>query len=471
MSGVLLMTSNGTGMGHLTRMTAVGLTLPADRSPVLLSLSLGLPTATGLGIPGEYCPSYDRPWIASSNWNSYLRDRVTALVEETRSEVVVFDGVSPYSGIAKAAQQLRDVAFVWLRRGMWKEGNERALARGRFFDLVIEPGDLAAASDRGPTAELTDARRVGPISIIEPVGVMPRDQARSALGLPADGPVALVTLGSGRLGDVAEPGQAAVRALLEDPAWHIAVTRSPIARNEVGVAGWDRITELSEVYPLARYLPAFDVAISSAGYNAVHELVPAGVPSLLVANTSTKTDDQGARARGVEAQGLALAVDDTDPGAIGGKVRELIDDAARGDMAQRAASTRELMTGAGETGRLATAFGDEFETRRLTVTERISTAVQDAKDLVRSALGEERTTRVKEMLGRRPTPVHHRASVRLLDGWPAGESPDLPLVVTEELTGADLRRDHPVEHLLGGSSPGYRDRRLEIVSRYYDIVP
>ena len=76
MTNILLATSNGTGMGHLTRQAAVALALSKENNATLFSLSLGLPLATGLGIRGEYCPSYDRPWIATSDWHAYLRDRL-----------------------------------------------------------------------------------------------------------------------------------------------------------------------------------------------------------------------------------------------------------------------------------------------------------------------------------------------------------------------------------------------------------
>ncbi len=50
------------------------------------------------------------------------------------------------------------------------------------------------------------------------------------------------------------------------------------------------------VYPLSRYLRAFDAAVVAAGYNSYHEMVMAGVPAAYVPNLATTTDDQLARA-------------------------------------------------------------------------------------------------------------------------------------------------------------------------------
>ena len=472
MSNVLLMTSNGAGMGHLTRLLAVALALGPDHRATLFSLSLGLPTVTGLGVAGEYCPSYDRPWVATRNWNSYLRDRLVAIIEETGTDVVVFDGVAPYPGIAGAAREKRDVAFVWLRRGMWKDTNHRALAKGRFFDLVIEPGDLAGEADHGPTSLLDDSVRVAPISIIEALGTLPREHARSELGLPADGDIALVTLGSGRLGEVATPGRIAVEALLKLPGWHVAVTRSPIATNEIELDRAGRLTEMRGVYPLARYLSAFDLAVSSAGYNAVHELVPAGVPTLLVANTSTRTDDQSSRAASLESQGLAFAVNDDDSDGLRRKLEAISDTEARSRLSEQARASRDSLSGAAETGVLATAFADGFLGRRLTIPDRIAATVQASKETTKSVLGEAGTERLKRLFGRQPSPVHQRSSVRVIEGHPGSlEGDDVPpLAVLDKLSTNDLDRGHPVEHVLPGSSLAYRERRLEIIDRYYDVV-
>jgi predicted glycosyltransferase len=469
-ANVLLVTSNGTGMGHLTRQAAIALSMGDEHKPTIFSLSLGLPLVVGLGIAGEYCPSYDRPWIATRNWNSYLRDRIVAIAKEIEADGVLFDGVAPYPGLAHAARELRHVAFIWLRRGMWKDTNQRALHKGRFFDAVIEPGDLAAEDDHGPTAHLEDAIRVGPISILEPLGPLAREEARRHLALPTEGPVALVTLGSGRLGDVAGPGRVAVETLLAETDWHVAVTRSPVAINQVPVEHARRLTKLSDVYPLARYLSAFDAAVSSAGYNAVHELIPAGVPTLLVANTSTRTDDQTTRAVSLGRQGLALAANDSDLTAVESGVRALLDEGLRSDLHVHGRETITSLTGASETAAAVVSEAEAFHYRRRSAREFAEVQVEKAKNLVRSMLGEERTEKLKRALGRRPTPVHSRSTVEVVSTT-GGSFPDrLQLAFVRSLRGGDLHLNQPIEHVIEGASSEYEAQRLEIVHRYYDVV-
>lgn len=471
MTNVLLVTSNGTGMGHLTRQLAVALAIDGEHQANLFSLSVGLPLATALGVRGEYCPSHEQPWIASRDWQYYLRDRLLAIVEETQTEVVLFDGVAPYPGLGRAMNLLRGVAFVWLRRGMWRKASSHHLRKSSSFDLVIEPGDLAGDADHGPTAGLADVLKVSPISLTEVLEPIPRDEARLALGLPPDPEVALVTLGSGRLGDVAGPGEVALRTLLEESDCHVAVTSSAVAENAVSLGASDRVSEVRGTYPLVPYLSAFDLAVSSAGYNAVHELVPAGVGTLFIANTSTQTDNQTARSNRIAQLGLGLHAEDTDPDSVAAGIRSLLDSSRREKISQAAVATKPGMTGAAETGETVASFGAGFTKRHQNMSALLSIRLQLAKERLKEALGEQGTAAVRRLLGRPPAAVSEPAEVRLVDQpEPAGGVGPLPLAVTETITIDHLRNAAPFEHLLPGSDSEYRKRRLDIVHRYYDVV-
>jgi hypothetical protein len=220
---------------------------------------------------------------------------------------------------------------------MWRAGgNTRALRSRPFFDLVIEPGDLAADADRGATARLADAVRVPPVTLVEHKQALARESAAEALGLEPGRPTALVTLGAGTLDDVTAPATAAIRTLLIDPDWQIAVTRAHIALDGLPLLNPHRMVELRGVYPLARYLRAFDAAVSAADYNSFHELLLAGVPTLLVSNRAAATDDQTARASWAAEKGLALAADADDLDAVSTQAARVLDPAVRAGSSPRA---------------------------------------------------------------------------------------------------------------------------------------
>src|SRR5690606_27779601 len=71
--------------------------------------------------------------------------------------------------------------------------------------------------------------------------------------------------------------------------------RAPISVKDVPLP--DDVMPIA-VYPLARYMRAFDVFVGAAGYNTCCEVLQSGVPSLFVPNTQV-SDDQTRRAEKV----------------------------------------------------------------------------------------------------------------------------------------------------------------------------
>src|SRR5690606_22504786 len=116
--------------------------------------------------------------------------------------------------------------------------------------------------------------------------------ARASLGLAPGGRYALFSLGPGNLKDVSGIGQGLIRAF-EAQGFQVLWARPPISVRDVELPA--SVQPLS-VYPLARYLRAFDVFVGAAGYNTCCEVVQTGVPALLVPNEQL-ADDQVRRAK------------------------------------------------------------------------------------------------------------------------------------------------------------------------------
>ncbi|WP_052336239.1 hypothetical protein [Nocardioides alkalitolerans] len=427
---VLLATSNGVGMGHLTRQLTVALAGAAELDVMLLSLSGALPTVArasadgrlpgAVGVRFEHCPSRTSPWQGEgaakvawrATWDHYFADRVRTLAAETGARVVVFDGVVPYAGLLAAREAMPTTAFVWVRRGMWQAGvGAEWLARSDAFDLVVEPGDFGAAADTGPTAGRSGTTRTAPVSLTSVVPPLPRDEARRALGLDPTRPALLLAPGSGAYADVSTLVAAVLARVAEvAPDWQVAVTRQAIARHATRAS--DQVVVLQDVYPLARYLPAFDAAVSAAGYNAVHEQLAVGLPTLFVPSTGHETDDQVARVRGVTEIGAALAATGADDLVAG--VDRLLD--------------------AGVRAGLAAACAD------LPAADGASTIAALLADLGRAHPAPAWPDRVGP-------PAWRRAAT-----WPRG-----PVrVVTTPTPPVD---DEPTEQLVAGASPRYREAR------------
>lgn len=466
---VVLVTSNGVGMGHLTRQLTLALSAPEQLDPALFSLSGALPTVRSAvaagrlpelhGVRTEYCPSRRSGWLPKGGparrlrevhpaygWEPYFGERVRALVAETGARLVLFDGVVPYAGLRAARRALPATAFVWMRRGMWRAGvGADWLEHADLFDLVIEPGDFAAAGDVGLTAARRDATRVAPISIADAITTHDRAEARRALGLDPDRPALLLTPGTGALEDVGSPVQVALEVLRERaPDWQVAVTSPALARHGVGTDD-DGVVLLTDTYPLARSLAAFDASVSAAGYNSVHELLGARIPTVLVPGHSLGTDDQPGRAATLEGDGACLTVQPDDAAGMRAAMVRLLDpDTAAG----LRAACRELPTptGGAEAARLLVDLAGR------------SGAPSDP-----TAAGPWGPPAWRRALPDPRTPV----------SWPSadgevsiGRRGRRPLRMTEELPAHRVGQD-PLEHLVEGASPEYRRARAEIARWIY----
>jgi UDP:flavonoid glycosyltransferase YjiC (YdhE family) len=173
-----------------------------------------------------------------------------------------------------------------------KEGTFAATVDESEFDLVLVPGELGAVKRESLLAGGGLRLLIPPVCLLGSDEMLDRAAARKALGLSADGRHALFSLGSGNLKDVTEIGQGLIK-ILKAEGFNVAWAQPPISVHDVklplGVASLP-------IYPLARYLRAFDVFVGAAGYNTCYEVMQAGVPALFVPNMQL-VDDQTRRAR------------------------------------------------------------------------------------------------------------------------------------------------------------------------------
>lgn len=301
---VCFVTSNGAGMGHLTRLLAVARRLGDGIESSFISMSQACGVVAQYGYEFEYIPSKGDLQVEGGEWNRFFTDRFMQALNRMEPDVVVFDGTWPYQGVAHAVDHY-GAKFVWMRRGMWRaETPATSLVRNTGFDLVIEPGDVASAYDHGPTGRAIDAAHVEPIIVLDPSEVYDRESARRALGISHDDNAMLLTLGAGNINKIDDDVNEVIRSVKSLPdEWRIFMTSPLIAEGSAVTEG----VETLAIYPLALYAKAFDFVVSATGYNSFHEWLAYGIPALWIANGNTITDDQIGRARYAHDFGLGFA--------------------------------------------------------------------------------------------------------------------------------------------------------------------
>lgn len=344
---IILATSNGIGMGHLARATAVAGELKEVARPILVSVAGGIaeiPVTTG--IQCEYIPGKTRRWMPAHHWDRYFRDRLIAIADETGASVISFDGVVPYPGFIATKLKRPDLTIVWVRRGLWQKNLLRfALPfQSRLVDLIIEPGDIAREYDQGPTSQRSDATLTSPVSLYSKSRALSRQDARKALGLDAERPAVLVQLGTGD-SDMNEKMRAALTGLVGWNGLQVVLTKNPVDAQGKSLVPEGLDIKVQRYFPLANVLAAFDGAIAATGYNSVHELLPAQIPTVLISNIRG-TDDQDARAQWCHDHGYALRADHANLADITAMVAKLCDGAVRENLSKKCAELSDTSGGA-----------------------------------------------------------------------------------------------------------------------------
>jgi UDP:flavonoid glycosyltransferase YjiC (YdhE family) len=323
---IILATSNGIGMGHLARATAIAQAMQDFATPVIVSVAGGIaeiPAATGIRC--EYIPGKTRGWMPRNNWDAYFRDRLVAIAQETGASVIAFDGVVPYPGFIATKLMNPKLQLVWVRRGMWQRNLLRFVLpfQSQLVDQVIEPGDFAGAYDVGPTSNRRDAIHTAPVSLFRKEDALSRDAARKVLGLDLTRPAVLIQLGTGE-SDVNEKMTAALSGLIGWKDLQVVLTKHPVDKNGTSLAPAGLDIRVVRHFPLAQVLRAFDASVCATGYNGVHELLPAQIPTVFVSNIRG-TDDQEARAQWCHDMGFALRANQADLKSITATVKKLQD--------------------------------------------------------------------------------------------------------------------------------------------------
>jgi len=303
---VLFVTSNGVGMGHLTRALAVARRLGDTCTPIVASLSKAFGVAEKDGIEATYLPYHRSVGQDYDDWQVAMERDISDLLAFHEPNVFVFDGNVPYPGMMAALLKFPYLRKIWQRRGMWAPGaGEQHLREEPHFDAVIEPGELADVFDRGLTRERRSITvPVAPVLYLGQDEGLPRHEARAQLGIPEEHTAILLQLGSENNFDLSSTRQYVLQKLLPRPDTTV-VNAEWLIRNEVSTLP-DQVIRLRE-FPISRFLAAFDFAVSSAGYNTFHENIFSGLPTIFVANENPEQDEQWLRAHYAELCHLAVA--------------------------------------------------------------------------------------------------------------------------------------------------------------------
>jgi UDP:flavonoid glycosyltransferase YjiC (YdhE family) len=464
---IILATSNGVGMGHLVRASAIALALKPFANPILVSMAGGIAEISDyMGIRTEYIPGRDREWMERDLWDQYLRDRLVALIEETDAKLISFDGVVPYAGVIAAKVKAPHISLVWVRRGLWQKKPQRFVLglQSAMMDYIVEPGEIARSYDHGPTSKRKDAQLTAPVSLYQKDTALSRSESRKILGLDPDRPAALVQLGTGD-SDVNEKMTAALSGLIGWKDLQVVLTKNPIDKNGKSLVPEGLDLKVVRHFPLAQVLHAFDASVCATGYNGAHELLPAQIPTVFVSNIRG-TDDQEARAQWCHDFGFALRADQANLENITATVKKLQDSQVRASLSAKCKELPEV-SGGSEIAQIflkliadqAASKPNSLTYKRLTLQLYINRGVRHINRGVRhiAYIGLRRLA----LIYRKFKP--HPEAAKMAKVAPIFSQASTATELHELIKG-DVR----FEHMITGASDTYKKRRQEIAHTAYN---
>lgn len=330
-STVLFVSSNGVGLGHLVRLMAIARRCPKHVSPVFVTMTQSIDEVVEEGWFCEYLNSPNRIAGPYRSWDAYFRQELEGIVEFHRPKLIVYDGNNLPPGLVGLVGAHSEIGLVWVRRAMWGHWSEaRALqdiSAQKSCDLVIEPQELAEERDFGATVTTIDRvpeplnfARVPPITFLDPREALSREDARRELGI-AEPRAVLVAFGAGALLDQYETVKGVILALKRLEGLQVVVARHILSDDRLSL--WHDV-DTPQLFPMGRFLGAFDAVIAAAGYNTFHEVVQSGVPTLFIPVEAEQMDRQLDRAQWAQSKGLASVLRQQDLDQLPQAVAELL---------------------------------------------------------------------------------------------------------------------------------------------------
>lgn len=293
-SSFLFFPVNGSGMGHMNRCLAYARHMRDKAECSFFSLASAIEYIEEMGFAADYFVSPSWSCNSTYAWNTELARRFGMMLKRIRPDVVVFDGTWPFQGFLAACRAYnRPLKLVWSSRGLLKKSAKEVPVDESSFDLIIVPGELGAAHGEIALSGGSKKITVPPVTLLDAGELLGMVDARNQLHLDPQRRYVLFSLGAGNINNVDGIGHRLIQ-YLQLAGYSVVWACPPISVKDVELS--PLVMPLA-VYPLARYLQAFDCMVGAAGYNTCCEVVQTQIPCLLVPNLQTKADDQARRAQ------------------------------------------------------------------------------------------------------------------------------------------------------------------------------
>ena len=173
----------------------------------------------------------------------------------------------------------------------------------------------------------------GPILIRTRNETENRETIREQLNLPKDKLILYITFGGGGEQELDNALNSVLKVANKLSQLHIVIAQGPLCSNKY--KNQPNITWLQSYYPICETFPAYDLAISSVGYNSANELLHFGIPSIYIPFERV-LDDQFKRARRITEADAGLMLNPLTENGLEPLLEQLLDSTVRDRISKNA---------------------------------------------------------------------------------------------------------------------------------------
>ncbi|HNB70559.1 MAG TPA: hypothetical protein PLS70_05440 [Acidobacteriota bacterium] len=279
---------NGSGLGHLTRVTAIlrwvrrlGKLVGVQPDIYILTSSEASALAFEEGFAAFKIPSKTAIRLASIQKEDYLRlakQWVWHSLGLLRPDILLVD-TFPGGSFGELFHALDGTGSkVFIHRAMKDVFSQQEVFQAMLplYDRILVPEEPGQIRTELSSRLAARTRYLGPILLRDRVELHSREKARRRLGIPEASLGIWISAGGGGDPKAAQVLQRLVETLRAELNVHLVIGAGPLFRGEpIRGANITWVTEFNAVLDF----PGLDCAFSAAGFNSYHELLHAGVPT------------------------------------------------------------------------------------------------------------------------------------------------------------------------------------------------
>jgi UDP:flavonoid glycosyltransferase YjiC (YdhE family) len=335
------------GLGHLTRLMAIGRwlrrllnALDLTCHPFFLSCSDADFLLARQGFPSFKLPSRTalrNADIRDQQAVELIRAYAEAALERVKPDILLADTfpTGTYDELLPILGR-EDLCKVFIFREQRSEYASRMPYDKLLssFDLMLVPHAEGSFEIPFEIPETLSVVWTDCIIFGERHELLSKEKVRSALGLPRNKTMVYAAAGGGGDRQTGHTLELIADTVAAFPELHLVAGAGPLFSGSP--LHRDNLTWTNH-YPISRFFGAFDFAISSSGYNTVHELQHFGLPAILFSQ-ERGADDQLARALEVEERGAAIALPQLSRETLAEAIERMLDPAFRRTMSETAQS-------------------------------------------------------------------------------------------------------------------------------------